>query len=99
MIAEHVYSSRFGTFIVNSERERDEVRLLDILYLLILNTNKWMGKAVTLYITIIVFDLPRYKDHTLVCFFVVLALCNASFRGELWKSSATDYNEDALVSG
>ena len=40
MIAEHVYSSRFGTFIVNSERERDEVRLLDILCLLILFTNK-----------------------------------------------------------
>ena len=28
MIAEHVYSSRFGTFIVNSESERDEVRLM-----------------------------------------------------------------------
>lgn len=26
MIAEHVYSSRFGTFIVNSEREREKVR-------------------------------------------------------------------------
>ena len=68
MIAEHVYSSRFGTFIVNSERERDEVRLLDILCLLILFTNKWMSKAETRYITIIVFDLPKYKDHTLVCF-------------------------------
>ena len=27
-----------------------------------------MGKAVSRYITIIVFDLPTYKDHTLVCF-------------------------------
>jgi len=26
VIAEHVYSSRFGTFIVNSEREGEEVR-------------------------------------------------------------------------
>lgn len=25
VIAEHVYSSRFGTFIVNSESEREEV--------------------------------------------------------------------------
>ena len=27
-----------------------------------------MGKAETRCITIIVFDLPKYKDHTLVCF-------------------------------
>ena len=27
-----------------------------------------MGKAVTLYITITVSDLPKYEDHTLVCF-------------------------------
>ena len=27
-----------------------------------------MGKAVILYITITVSDLPKYKDHTLVCF-------------------------------
>jgi len=26
VIAEHVYSSRFGTFIVNSERKQEEVR-------------------------------------------------------------------------
>jgi len=28
VIAEHVYSSRFGTFIANSKNERDEVRVI-----------------------------------------------------------------------
>ena len=94
MIAEHVYSSRFGTFIVNSERERDEVRLLDILCLLILFTNKWMGKAETRCITIIVFDLPKYKD-TLVCFSRYLP-CVMRLFGENFESPLRLITVEAL---
>ena len=32
VIAEHVYSSRFGTFIVNSETEREEVSLMSTIF-------------------------------------------------------------------
>lgn len=44
-----------------------------------------MGKAVTLYITIIVFELPRYKNHTLVCFLRYLP-CVMRLFGENFES-------------
>jgi len=75
VIAEHVYSSRFGTFIVDSEREREEVRAGSVIYF-----QEFISLQFKLFIDITLTNFLHYINNyfrlygLFVAFFVIVLL-------------------------